>query len=115
MAREASCSSLCKADDSGRSRREPMPALDCWECIWRHAICSHCGSWRTGWRRAAWRGRAQFIWLLDCGHNVSDAELDAFRTYGTGIGPEKVLPGCHPGLPCRHVHHRRRGCTPGSV
>lgn len=35
-------------------------------------------------------GRAQLVWLLDCARNVSDAELDAFARYGTGIGPEKV-------------------------
>ena len=35
-------------------------------------------------------GRAQLVWLLDCARNVSDAELDAFSLYGSGIGPDKV-------------------------
>ena len=34
--------------------------------------------------------RAQYVWLLGCSTNVSDAQLDAFAMYGTGIGPEKV-------------------------
>ena len=36
--------------------------------------------------------RAQYVWLLGCGANISDAQLDAFAKYGTGIGPDKVPP-----------------------
>ena len=35
--------------------------------------------------------RVQYVWLLGCGANISDAQLDSFAKYGTGIGPDKVL------------------------
>ena len=34
--------------------------------------------------------RAQYVWLLGCPADISDAQLDAFAAYGTGIGPDKV-------------------------
>ena len=37
-------------------------------------------------------GRADFVWLLDCFANVSDADLAQFASYGQGIGPEKASP-----------------------
>ncbi|CAK0784729.1 hypothetical protein CVIRNUC_007933 [Coccomyxa viridis] len=36
-------------------------------------------------------GRAGLVWLLDCSANITDAQLDGFAAYGTGIGPEKSL------------------------
>ena len=38
-------------------------------------------------------GRAGLVWLLDCSANISDAQLDGFAAYGTGIGPEKASHG----------------------
>lgn len=35
-------------------------------------------------------GRAGLVWLLDCSANITDAQLDGFAAYGTGIGPEKA-------------------------
>ncbi len=35
-------------------------------------------------------GRADLVWLLDCASEINDTQLDAFATYGYGIGPEKV-------------------------
>ena len=35
-------------------------------------------------------GGAGLVWLLDCSANISDAQLDSFAAYGTGIGPEKA-------------------------
>jgi hypothetical protein len=37
-------------------------------------------------------GRADFVLLLDCFANASDADLALFASYGQGIGPEKASP-----------------------
>ncbi len=40
-------------------------------------------------------GSANFTWLMDCADpSPSDAELDAFATYGHFIGPDKVCCCC---------------------